>query len=46
MMAKAALIQMRTADFSVYLLVTLIYVALGLCISGTFTVIEKRVRLT
>lgn len=45
MMAKAALVQMRTADFSVYLLVILVYVVLGLAISGLSAWIERRLRL-
>lgn len=45
MMAKGALIQMRTADFSVYLLIILIYIGLGLMISGAAAWVEHRVRL-
>lgn len=44
MMAKGALIQMRTADFSVYLLITLVYVLLGTGISCLFAWIERRTR--
>ena len=45
MMAKGALVQMRTADFSVYLLIIAIYVVLGLLISGAAAWIERRMRL-
>ena len=45
MMAKGALIQMRTADFSVYLLIIGIYIVLGLLISGASSWIERRMRL-
>lgn len=45
MMAKGALIQMRTADFSVYLLIIGIYIVLGLLISGASAWIEQKMRL-
>jgi len=45
MMAKGALIQMRTADFSVYLLIIAIYIVLGLAISGASAWVERRMQL-
>ena len=45
MMAKGNLIQMRTADFSVFALIILVYIVLGLAVSAASAWIERRIRL-
>jgi arginine/lysine/histidine transport system permease protein len=45
MMAQGMLIQLRSGDFTVYLLITLIYLILGLLLSLTTALLERKLKL-